>query len=251
MLKAQLAASEAMVKQLTKEKWEAVDATRRLKTNWQTALAEIEKLKASALGEDDETPVVAPPSEAVWFAGSTKPPRVQNFESESASCGPSVEPNDPQDREAQGTKEKDEGTPVVSPSSEAVSVAGSTKKLQVPDIRIAPPAPSDADSEEVVDSSPFNTTTSTSYFPAHDYLSPTPQSTPSRQRVFKGLGLRLRVPHPIRWLRARRQRDLIDLKDPLSESPARKVHNARMRVLQAQANGPAHSRWVAYLANDA
>ncbi|KAG8951364.1 hypothetical protein FRC04_006135 [Tulasnella sp. 424] len=290
MLKAQLAASEAMVKSLTKEKYEAVDAARRFCKKWQTVQAEVEKLKASALDEDDATPEVAPPSEGVWFAGLTTQPPVKNFEPESASCGLSVELKDPRDQQTQGSMEKDEETRVVSPSSEVVPVAGSTNKLQLPKIRIIPPAPLDAESEPVLDSSPVNTAT-TSSVPTSNYLSPPPrfdshptrsqspqngstrghpQSTSplvehettrstnpgsppqaSRQTLFNRLGLRVSVPHPIRWLRARRQRELIDLEDPLSETPGRKVHNARMRLLQAQANGPAHSRWVACLANNA
>ncbi|KAG8963431.1 hypothetical protein FRC05_004734 [Tulasnella sp. 425] len=281
MLKAQLAASEAMVKSLTKEKYEAVDAARRFCKKWQTVQAEVEKLKASALDEDDATPEVAPPSEGVWFAGLTTQPPAKSFESESASCGPPFELQDPQDQQTQGSMEKDEETLVVSPSSEVVSVAGSTNKLQLPEIWIIPPAPLDAESEPVLDSSPVSTAT-TSSFPTSNYLSPPPrfdshptrsqspqhgntrghpQSTSplvehettrstnpgsppqaSRQALFNRLGLRVSVPHPIRWLRARRQRELIDLEDPLSETPGRKVHNARMRLLQAQANGPAHSR---------
>ncbi|KAG8962428.1 hypothetical protein FRC05_005350, partial [Tulasnella sp. 425] len=81
MLKAQLAASEAMVKSLTKEKYEAVDAARRFCKKWETVQAELEKLKASALDEDDATPEVAPPSEGVWCAGLTTQPPVKSFES--------------------------------------------------------------------------------------------------------------------------------------------------------------------------
>ncbi|KAG8954990.1 hypothetical protein FRC04_010474 [Tulasnella sp. 424] len=87
-LKTQLAASEALVKQLTKEKFEAVDASRKLfsdveslqneQTQW---LQEREVLmaKLGLLDEVEATPGLLPSSEEVWFAGSNQtPPQTQS-----------------------------------------------------------------------------------------------------------------------------------------------------------------------------
>ncbi|KAG8950614.1 hypothetical protein FRC04_007238 [Tulasnella sp. 424] len=86
-LKTQLAASEALVKQLTKEKFEAVDASRKLfadveslqseRNQWMQE-REVLMAKLGLLDEVEATPGLLPSSEEVWFAGSNQtPPQTQ------------------------------------------------------------------------------------------------------------------------------------------------------------------------------
>ncbi|KAG8955001.1 hypothetical protein FRC04_010485 [Tulasnella sp. 424] len=81
-LKTRLAASEAFVKQLTKEKFEAVDTSRELWLEIKAcSMAGGETSvdgKLGLLDEAEATPGLLPSSEEVWFAGSNQtPPQTQ------------------------------------------------------------------------------------------------------------------------------------------------------------------------------
>lgn len=132
-LKAQLAASEALVKVLMKEKFEAVSASRRLtldlknlqdqQDQWSKEKEEM-MAKLGTGGEDGvppPSPTLSPPSEGAWLAGSSKTRQLPKRQASLPSPMPI----------------RRRGRNLQTPLSEA---------SQLPELRVSPPASSDSHS---------------------------------------------------------------------------------------------------------
>ncbi|KAG8956244.1 hypothetical protein FRC04_004321 [Tulasnella sp. 424] len=259
-LKDQLAASEALVKLAMKEKFEAIDASQKL---WldiqylQEQQAEWEKEKKDLTAklisreEEEATLVVSPPSEGVWFAGSSKERRSLPKAHSSLLSTTHLSQRD--------------GNLKTPPAEE----------LPVPQIIVSPPTDSDGHPEPEVNKrskrsprpSAGGETTNVYLSPPSDPPSPRSPwaSTPSRRALLDALGLPclpgspldLVEPQPTRSVSRPPppQPDLNDLvsqtasvgKDIHLRSPERRVPHDRSKLPRAHGDGPASRRFVACL----